>query len=121
MSQLNDNPRSMFSSWGHVYCATASTSPSCAEHGTAVRSSCTPLADGPSARRDRAGSQLNRTGDHWHILVSGLPPAFRYGWRVDGPTGAGHRFDPSLVLLDPWATAISDGAVWGRGHERNAR
>src|SRR5205807_5400497 len=29
----------------------------------------------------------NRTGDHWHVLVAGLPPAFNYGWRVDGPPG----------------------------------
>ncbi len=55
----------------------------------------------------------NRTGNHWHMLVAGLPPTFRYGWRVDGPKGAGHRFDPSIVLLDPSATAVSGGAVWG--------
>src|SRR5262249_28739974 len=30
-----------------------------------------------------------------------------------GPAGAGHRFDPSIVLLDPSSTALSDGAVWG--------
>src|SRR5205085_5548783 len=36
----------------------------------------------------------NRTGDHWHIAIGNLPPAFRYGWRVDGPPGGGHRFDP---------------------------
>src|SRR5215210_6586800 len=41
----------------------------------------------------------HRTGDHWHILVAGLPSAFRYGWRVNGPPGGGHRFDPNLVLL----------------------
>jgi glycogen operon protein len=56
----------------------------------------------------------HRTGDHWHILVGGLPTSFRYGWRVDGPLGSGHRFDPRIVLLDPAATAISDGAVWGK-------
>jgi glycogen operon protein len=55
----------------------------------------------------------NRTGDHWHILVSGLPAAFHYGWRIDGPVGDGNRFDPSAVLLDPAATAISGGSVWG--------
>jgi glycogen operon protein len=55
----------------------------------------------------------NRTGNHWHVLVGGLPPAFRYGWRVDGPRSTGDRFNPSLVLLDPAATAISDGTVWG--------
>jgi glycogen operon protein len=55
----------------------------------------------------------NRTGDHWHVLVSGLPPVFRYGWRVDGPPGPMHRFDPTVVLLDPSATALSEGVVWG--------
>src|SRR5207237_1426064 len=29
--------------------------------------------------------------------------------------GDGHRFDPAIVLLDPSATALSDGAVWGSG------
>src|SRR5712671_2403096 len=60
----------------------------------------------------------NRTGTHWHILVSGLPATFRYGWRVHGPTGGGHRFDPATVLLDPAATALSEAAVWGRSVER---
>jgi isoamylase len=59
----------------------------------------------------------NRTGDHWHVLVSGLPTVFRYGWRVDGPRGSGHRFDPTIVLLDPAATALSGGAVWGHSDE----
>src|SRR5207245_1673835 len=59
----------------------------------------------------------NRTGNHWHILVAGLPQTFRYGWRVDGPEGGGHRFDPTMVLLDPAATSISDGALWGKFHE----
>ncbi|MCS6852564.1 MAG: glycogen debranching protein GlgX [Gemmataceae bacterium] len=61
--------------------------------------------------------RLHRTGDHWHIQVAGLPAAFRYGWRVDGPNIGGHRYDPSLVLLDPAATALSDGAVWGQSCE----
>src|SRR5438270_3411622 len=60
----------------------------------------------------------NRTGDHWHVLVSGLPPVFRYGWRVDGPHGPGHCFDPSVVLIDPACTALSGGGVWGQPHER---
>ncbi len=56
----------------------------------------------------------NRTGDHWHVLVRGLPAVFRYGWRVDGPPGPMHRFNPNLILLDPAATALSEGAVWGQ-------
>jgi glycogen operon protein len=62
----------------------------------------------------------NRTGDHWHVLVNGLPPSFSYGWRVAGPSGPGHRYDPNLVLLDPSATALTDGAPWGRHSEPSA-
>jgi glycogen operon protein len=59
----------------------------------------------------------NRTGDHWHVLVAGLPAAFTYGWRVDGPPGHGHHFDPTRVLLDPSATSLSNGARWGIAEE----
>src|SRR5689334_23295155 len=82
-------------------------------HGTAVT---LVLYD---MQHDRPQAELalhprrNRTGDHWHVLVKGLPQYFRYGWRVDGPAGPTNRFDPALVLLDPAATAISGGAVWG--------
>src|SRR5262249_55528355 len=57
---------------------------------------------------------LHRTGDHWHILVVGLPQhGFRYGFRVDGPGGAGNRYDPTKVLLDPASPLLSNGAAWG--------
>ncbi len=59
----------------------------------------------------------NRTGDHWHVLVAGLRPAFAYGWRVDGPRSPGHCYDPNNVLLDPAATALSNGARWGMSRE----
>src|SRR5438552_491162 len=59
----------------------------------------------------------NRTGDHWHVLVSGLPPAFRYGWRVDGPHDPLHGYNPDLVLLDPASTALSGGGIWGKSDE----
>ena len=55
----------------------------------------------------------HRTGDHWHIQVIGLPAAFRYGWRVDGPLGLGHRFNANLILLDPACTALAGDEVWG--------
>jgi len=54
----------------------------------------------------------NRTGDHWHIRVDGLPTTFRYGWRIDGPKGVMHRFDPGRVLIDPATTMLSDGEQW---------
>ncbi len=54
----------------------------------------------------------NRTGDHWHVRVGGLPPTFCYGWRVDGPHALRTRFDPSQLLLDPASAMLSNGAVW---------
>ncbi len=66
-------------------------------------------------------SRRNRTGDHWHVLVAGLPPAFSYGWRVDGPPGNGNCFDPNHVLLDPAATGVSHGARWGESVETDRR
>src|SRR5262249_32484813 len=59
----------------------------------------------------------NRTGDHWHVMVGGLPAAFRYGWRGDGPDGPGHRYGPFGVLIDPASTALSNGVRWGQRQE----
>ena len=56
---------------------------------------------------------IHRTGNHWHIAVNGLPPDFRYGWRVDGPKGQLHRYDPRIVLLDPASTLVSSSGPWG--------
>lgn len=54
----------------------------------------------------------NRTGDHWHIRVHNLPDTFCFGWRVNGPRGARHRFNPDCILIDPTSTMISNGAIW---------
>jgi glycogen operon protein len=86
-------------------------------HGTAVWLILYPLEGEQPLAEIALDPSKNRTGYHWHILVAGLPPAFRYGWRVDGPEGDGHRFNPSVVLLDPSATALSDGVVWGQTKE----
>jgi glycogen operon protein len=86
-------------------------------HGTAVFLVLYPL-DSPDPMAEIAlHPRRNRTGDHWHVLVGGLPQAFTYGWRVDGPSGLGNCFDPAIVLLDPAATALSDGARWGESRE----
>jgi glycogen operon protein len=82
-------------------------------HGTAVTLVVYDMHHDEALAEVPLHPRRNRTGDHWHILVKGLPAVFRYGWRVDGPPGPTHRFDPSLILLDPAATALSEGAVWG--------
>jgi isoamylase len=45
----------------------------------------------------------------WHGFLSGIMPGQRYGYRVDGPWDPEHglRFNPSKLLLDPYAKAIS--------------
>ena len=62
-------------------------------------------------------SELNRTGDIWHIQLWGLPAEIEYGYRVVGPydpVGSGHCFDNDLFLLDPYAKALSNGGTWGQ-------
>ena len=86
-------------------------------HGTAVFLVVYPLEEGEPLAEIALHPRRNRTGDHWHVLVGGLPPAFRYGWRVDGPAGPGHAFDPNVVLIDPASTALSAGSVWGESRE----
>ncbi|WP_437303010.1 glycogen debranching protein GlgX [Sorangium sp. So ce388] len=57
-----------------------------------------------------------RTGDVFAMTVFDLDvERIEYGYRVHGPMdpAAGHRFDPSVVLLDPYAKAISGRDVWG--------
>ena len=58
--------------------------------------------------------EANRSFAIWHAHVEGLrAPAF-YGLRVFGPEGAGMRFDPDKVLLDPYARGV-DRSRWQRG------
>jgi glycogen operon protein len=87
------------------------------QHATAVSLVIYPLDSREPLAEVTLHPRRNRTGQHWHVLVAGLPPAFCYGWRVDGPRGVGHCFDPSIVLLDPSSTALSDGAPWGHSAE----
>lgn len=61
-------------------------------------------------------SDVNRTGDIWHIGITGLPPQVEYGYRVVGPhdpAGSGHCFQHDHFLLDPYAKALSNGGRWG--------
>ena len=44
----------------------------------------------------------------WHAYVPAITPGQRYGFRVHGPwdPAAGHRCDPSKLLLDPYGKAF---------------
>jgi glycogen operon protein len=49
---------------------------------------------------------------NWHTYLPDIGPGQRYGYRVYGPYRPqdGHRFNPSKLLVDPYARAI-DGPV----------
>jgi glycogen operon protein len=85
-------------------------------HGTAVRLVLSEPCSGEVHTEIPLDPHFNRTGDHWHIRVDGLPEEFCYGYRVDGPRGNGHRFDPSIILHDPYTRALSCGRPWGTGN-----
>jgi isoamylase len=55
-----------------------------------------------------------RTALNWHCYVEGVGPGQRYGYRVQGPYDPmrGHRFNPSKLLLDPYAKAIDGTVDW---------
>ena len=58
----------------------------------------------------------HRTWNYWHVFVAGLRPGQLYAYRVHGPYDPvrGHRFDPSKVLLDPYARAVAVPSDWRR-------
>ena len=47
-------------------------------------------------------------GSVWHAYLRASTPGQRYGYRVHGPCdpAAGHRCDPSKLLLDPYGKAF---------------
>ncbi len=64
----------------------------------------------------------NRNFFFWHVFVEGMigKEKISYTWKVDGPENGdpGHKFDPSLELLDPWARGVTD-ALWQRKYNRD--
>ncbi|MFF0342201.1 glycogen debranching protein GlgX [Kribbella sp. NPDC004875] len=55
---------------------------------------------------------LSHTGEFWTGFVPGVTAGQRYGYRVHGPFDPSHglRFNPSKLVLDPYARAV-DGAL----------
>ncbi len=52
---------------------------------------------------------LDRSAHVWHGYFPGVRPGQRYGYRVDGPFDpkAGHRFNPTKLLIDPYARSFA--------------
>lgn len=59
----------------------------------------------------------NKTAFIWHVYVPELQAGTRYGYRVYGPYEPenGHRFNPEVVLLDPYAKATDGPVRWDEG------
>ncbi len=73
------------------------------------------LFDSPGAARESARIRLPEQTDRvWHGYVRGCLPGQLYGYRVYGPyePDAGRRFNPSKVVLDPYAKAIGRPVRW---------
>jgi glycogen operon protein len=50
----------------------------------------------------------------WHTYVHGVRPGQLYGYRVHGPydPAAGHRFNPSKLVIDPYAKSVARVVRW---------
>ena len=59
-----------------------------------------------------------RTGDVWHGLFPELRPGQAYGLRAHGPfePERGHWFDPSKLLLDPYAKRLTGRFAWSEAN-----
>ncbi len=55
-----------------------------------------------------------RTAHVWHCYLPGVRPGQLYGYRVHGPydPNQGLRFNPSKLLIDPYAMAVSGKVDW---------
>src|SRR5690348_3653618 len=68
---------------------------------------------------DSAGTEVQHelievTANTWHGFLPGIGPGQHYGYRVDGPFAPdeGHRFNPSKLLIDPYAKALAGSVDW---------
>ncbi|MCG8425861.1 MAG: glycogen debranching protein GlgX, partial [Chromatiales bacterium] len=62
--------------------------------------------------------EVNRSFFFWHVYVEDLTAGWHYAYRVNGPRdhqGAGHRFNPNKLLVDPYARGLSN-LRWNRLH-----
>ena len=61
----------------------------------------------PRGRREIERIELrDRTDFVWHCFLPDARPGLLYAYRVHGPQDGGDRFDPSKLLLDPYAKLI---------------
>lgn len=58
---------------------------------------------------------LNKTGDVWHAFLPGTFEDLLYGYKVDGQycPEEGQRYNPSCILLDPYAKVVISRGEYG--------
>ncbi len=80
------------------------------KHATAVQLLLFDAVDaGAPARVIDLDPRIHRTYHYWHAFVPGVSAGQLYGYRVHGPSdpGAGMRFDPDKLLIDPYGRCIA--------------
>jgi glycogen operon protein len=57
---------------------------------------------------------LEQTDQVWHLYLPEVRPGQLYGYRVHGPYAPqeGHRFNPTKLLVDPYAKALTGTIHW---------
>ena len=65
--------------------------------------------------RERIVELTERNAFNWHCYLPGVGPGQRYAYRVHGPyePEAGRRFNPTKLLIDPYAKAIEGPIDYG--------
>lgn len=58
------------------------------------------------------------TDEVWHIYLPEVKAGTLYGYRVHGPYEPhnGHRFNPTKLLLDPYAKQLNKSFTWSESH-----
>ena len=66
-------------------------------------------------RRARCVLPARTQGSTWHVLVPGLSPSLRYGFRVSGPPSPtpSQRFNADAVVIDPYAGGVASRPLFG--------
>jgi isoamylase len=82
------------------------------EHATRVELCLFDSADAPS--ESLSIPLPEQTDMVWHGYLPDVRPGQLYGYRVHGPYDprSGHRFNPSKLLFDPYATAVGRRERW---------
>jgi len=73
------------------------------------------LFHSPDSTRESAHIEMvERSNLVWHAYLTDARPGQLYGYRVHGPYDPenGHRFNPSKLLIDPYAKAIAGTVQW---------